>query len=503
MRKIGLRLTFLIAACSLCLLTQGRQRINPDTAVTTKHEVVINGKMIKFTAVAGTQPVWDDSGKVIASVFYTYYYRDDVSNRATRPLAISFNGGPGAGALWMRLGYTGPHRAKIDDEGFPIQPYGIEDNPYSLLDETDLVYVEPVNTGYSRPLNGAALSQFLGINNDLRYLASWISTFVRRHNRWISPKYLIGESYGTYRVSGLAYELQAKHWMYVNGVVLVSPGTLGIWRYGPVGDGNLLPYYAATAWYHKKLPNDLQSLDLLDLLPQVEKYTVDSLIPVLVRGGFVAADKKTAVAKQLSRYMGIDEQSILDHNLAVPMAFFWKELLRSEGFTIGRLDSRYLGIDRKNAGDRPDYSPENTSWEHVFAPANGYYMENYLNYKTDVEYYVSGHASWNRFDLENQTGESLRKAMAMNPYLHVMVQSGYYDGATDYFNAQYNLWQLDPSGKLKDRMEWKGYRSGHMMYLRKEDLKTANEDLRDFIRRTIPKDGQPAMYTRKEETNGK
>ncbi len=485
---------FLFFACAVQICTAQELKFNPDSTVTTEHEVTINGQLVKFNAVTGMQPVWDDNRKVIAGVFYTYYYRTDVTDQATRPIAFSFNGGPGAGALWMRLGYTGPHRVRIDDEGYPIQPYGIEDNPYSLLDVTDLVFVEPVNTGYSRAVGDAPVNQFFGINNDLKYLGNWLSTFVSRNNRWTSPKYLIGESYGTYRVSGLALELQSRHWMYVNGVVLVSPGTLGIWRYGPVGDGNLLPYYAATAWYHKKLPPDLQAKDLEELLPEVEAYTVDSLIPALVKGGYLDVARKNTVARQLSRYMGISETAILNHNLAVPMSFFWKELLRDEGYTIGRLDSRYLGIDRTNAGDRPDYAPENTSWQHTFTPANAYYIRNYLNYHTDLEYYVAGHASWNRFDLENKTGESLRQAMAMNPFMHVLVQSGYYDGATDYFNAQYNLWQLDPSGKLKERMDWKGYRSGHMMYLRKEDLKTANDDLRTFIIETLPGDGVPAKY---------
>jgi len=478
-----------------CICKAQDMSFNPDSAVTTSHQVTINGQTVKFNAVTGMQPVWDEAGKVIAGVFYTYYYRTDVADQATRPIAFSFNGGPGAGALWMRLGYTGPHRVRIDDEGYPIQPYGVEDNPYSLLDVTDLVYVEPVNTGYSRPVGDAPLEQFLGINNDLRYLGNWLSTFVSRQNRWTSPKYLIGESYGTYRVSGLALELQNRHWMYVNGVVLVSPGTLGFWRYGPVGDANLLPYYAATAWYHKKLPADLQQKDLEEVLPEVEAYTVDSLIPALVRGGYLDEGKKQVIARQMSRYMGISETAILQHNLVVPMSFFWKELLRAEGYSIGRLDSRYLGIDRKVAGERPDYAAENTSWQHTFTPANNYYIKNYLKYDTDLEYYVAGHASWNRFALENKTGESLRQAMAMNPFLHVLVQSGYYDGATDYFNAQYNLWQMDQSGKLKSRMDWKGYRSGHMMYLRKDDLKTANDDLRAFIAKTLPGEGVPAKYS--------
>jgi len=494
MKKIILACCCFVLA-SISLHAQVRT-FNPDTAVTTQHQVTIKGQSVKFSATAGMQPVWDEKGNPRAGIFYTYYKRTDVPDDASRPLVFSFNGGPGAGALWMRLGYTGPHRIKIDDEGYPIQPYGIEDNPYSLLDVADIVFIEPVNTGYSRPVGDTPASDFFGVNTDIKYLAEWITTFVTRANRWTSAKYLVGESYGTTRVSGLALELQNRHWMYLNGVVLVSPTGLGIRRDGPVADANMLPYYAATAWFHKKLPADLQQKDLLEVLPEVEQFTIDELIPALARGGFLDDQKRAEIAGRMSRYMGISADVILQHNLAVPTGFFWKELLRKEGYTIGRLDSRYLGIDRTVAGERPDYSPENTTWQHIFTPANNYYYTNYLNFHTDLEYYVAGSTRpWPRDGADTeQSGEQLRQAMAMNPFLHLLVQSGYYDGACDYFNAQYNMWQLDPSGKLKDRMSWKGYRSGHMMYLRHDDLITSNEDLREFIKNSTPAEGQPAMY---------
>ncbi|SEK34456.1 S10 family peptidase [Parapedobacter koreensis] len=470
--------------------------INPDSAVTTSHQVTIKGQRVAFKAITGTQPVWDEKGKAVASVFYTYYKRTDVADSLTRPFVVSFNGGPGAGALWMRLGYTGPHHIKIDDEGFPIQPYGIEDNPYSLLDVADIVFVEPVNTGYSRAVGDTPPATFFGVYNDARYLAKWITTFVTRHNRWASPKYLIGESYGTTRVSALSLELQQRHWMYLNGVVLVSPTTLGIRRDGPVADANKVPFYTATAWYHKQLAPDLQQKDLTDILPEVEDFTINELVPALAKGGFLEDARKKEIAAKLSRYCGISEKVILEHNLIIPAQFFWKELLREEGYTVGRLDSRYLGIDREDAGEGPDYSPENTTWQHIFTPANNFYYKNYLNYHTDLEYYVAGSTRpWPR-EGENteHSGEDLRQAMAMNPFLHLLVQSGYYDGACDYFNAKYNMWNMDPSGKLRSRMDWKGYRSGHMMYLRRQDLMQSNEDLREFIKKSIPAEGQPAKY---------
>ena len=467
---------------------------NPDQSVTADHEVTIKGVKVPYKTTTGMMPVWDTEGKVQAGVFFTYYERSDVKDRASRPLMISFNGGPGTASLWMELGYTGPRILNIDDEGYPVQPYGLRDNPYSLLDVADIVYVDPVNTGFSRAVSkDIPTSRFFGVNADIKYLAEWINTFVSRMNRWASPKYLIGESYGTGRVSGLALELQNSHWMFFNGVILVSPTTLGIERDGPVAAALRLPYYAATAWYHKALPADLQQKDLTAMLPEVEKFTVDELIPALTKGGFLEENKRKEIAAKISRYSGINEKVVAQNNLDVVPSLFWKELLRDKGYTIGRLDSRYKGIDKKDGGEQPDFNAELISWEHSFTPAINMYLREELKFKTDLKYYVFGPVQpWDRSG--DQTGENLRKAMAENPYLHVLIQSGYYDGACDYFNAKYNMWQLDPSGKMKDRLSWEGYRSGHMMYLRRPDLETSNESLRNFIKKTTPKPGQPAKY---------
>jgi len=294
------------------------------------------------------------------------------------------------------------------------------------------------------------------------------------------------------RVSGLALELQNAHWMYLNGVILVSPTGLGIDRDGPVGIANRLPYFAAAAWYQKALSDDLQQKDLDDLLPEVEEYTINELIPVMTKGGFIDEAKKKEAATKMAYYSGLSEKVILQHNLDVPTSFFWKELLRDEGYTIGRLDSRYRGLDRQDAGERPDFNSELTSWLHSFTPAINYYFKNYLKYNTDIKYNMFGPVRpWDRSN--NNTGENLRQAMAQNPYLHVMTQSGYFDGATTYFNAKYTMWHIDPSGKMKDRLSFKGYRSGHMMYLRAEDLAAANEHIREFIIKSFKK-GQPAKY---------
>lgn len=478
--------------------------IKIDSSVVTEHETKILGKRVKYSATTGTQPVWNSKDEAVATLFYTYYQRTDVKENTERPLIISFNGGPGSASVWMHVAYTGPRILNIDDEGYPVQPYGVQTNPYSILDVADIVFVNPVNTGYSRVLpkaDGSMPSQdeqqkmFFGVNADISYLADWVNTFVTRNNRWRSPKYLIGESYGTTRVSGLALELQNRQWMYLNGVVLVSPTDIGIERNGPVKAANRLPYFAAAAWYHNKLEPALQNKDLTELLPEVEDFTINTLIPALAKGGFIGETEKHDVLKQMARYSGLSEASIAQNNLDVSTAFFWKDLLREEGKTLGRLDSRYLGIDAKQSGDRPDYWAELTSWLHSFTPAINYYLREELNYKTDIKYNMFGNVHpWDRSN--NQSGENLRLAMAQNPYLNVMIQAGYYDGATNYFDAKYTMWQLDQSGNLKDRLSFKGYRSGHMMYLRRDDLKQSNQDLREFIKMSTPGKGIPAEYKR-------
>ena len=473
------------------------RKIPVDTIVTTNHTTKIKGETVNYQAQTGTQPVWNTEGKPIATLFYTYYKRTDVKNGTERPLIFSFNGGPGSASVWMHLAYTGPRILKIDDEGYPVQPYGYKSNPNSILDVADIVFINPVNTGYSRMLEVDGKmpnrDQFFGINEDIAYLSDWLTTFVSRKARWESPKYLIGESYGGTRVMGLSAALQESQWMYLNGVIMVSPADYKVIRVGgPVSSAMNLPYFAAAAWFHKKLPSRLQQKDLTEMLPEVEEFTINKLIPAIAKGGFIAEDEKMEVANKMSEYSGLSLESILQNNLDIPTRFFWKDLLRDQGLTIGRLDSRYLGIDRKDAGMGPDYSAELTSWLHSFTPAVNHYIRKELKVNTDIRYNMFGPVRpWNN-DNDN-TREDLRRAMAENPYLKVLFQSGYYDGATTYFNAKYTMWQVDPSGKMKDRFYFKGYRSGHMMYLRNEDLIKANEDIRTFIEATASK-GKAAKY---------
>jgi carboxypeptidase C (cathepsin A) len=473
-------------------------RIPLDTTIVTTNEVSVNGQKITYKATTGMQPVWDDHGEVIASLYFTYYQRTNVKNREKRPIIMSFNGGPGSASVWMHIAYTGPKVLNIDEEGYPIQPYGVKDNPNSIIDVADIVYINPVNTGYSRPVvkEGEKLdkSLFFGINADVKYLASWLNTFISRNNRWQSPKYIIGESYGGTRVMGLAAELQNRQWMYLNGVIMVSPADYRVLRTDSALSSSLnLPYFTAAAWFHKMLPAELQNKDLLDVLPLSEEYAINKLIPAIAKGGFISDEERDKIAEKMSFYSGIKKKVLLQHNLDLPKDYFWKELLRDKnGYTVGRLDSRYKGLDKRIAGENPDYNSEITSWLHSFTPAINYYIREHLNFRTDVTYNVFGPVRpWdNRND---NVREGLRQAMAQNPYLKVLIQSGYYDGATTYFNAKYTMWQTDPSGRMKDRFYFKGYRSGHMMYLRNEDLKKSNDDLRKFIENSLT-NGRSAKY---------
>ncbi|MFL2995688.1 MAG: S10 family serine carboxypeptidase-like protein, partial [Cytophagales bacterium] len=302
-------LILLILIFSLNSFAQTRS-IEAESSVVTNHFVTVNGNRIPYSATAGTLPVWSDDDKAVATLFYTYYKRTDIKDGVKRPIFFSFNGGPGAASIWMHMGYTSPRTLNIDDEGFPVQPYGIKENPYSIIDVADIVYVNPVNVGLSRILDkDYDRSNFFGVNSDIKYLSQWVEDFINKYDRWLSPKYLIGESYGTTRCSGMALELQSRwHTTYLNGVILVSPTGLGIKRDGPVDSALRLPYFTATAWYHNKLDDELQSRELLDLLSEVENFTINELLPAISLGNSISDNKKNEIAKKAGRYSGLTDR---------------------------------------------------------------------------------------------------------------------------------------------------------------------------------------------------
>lgn len=492
---ISIHLVLFLLVVGLITVHAQQNKLPADTSLTSSNKVTVTGKEIPYQVTVGTQPVYGKDGEPDAALFYTYYKRKDVKQIENRPIVFSFNGGPGAASLWMHLGYTSPKRLKISDEGYPIQPYGIVDNPHSIIDVADIVFVNPVNTGFSRILNDGKREDFFGVYQDISYLADWIDNFISRHERWTSPKYLIGESYGATRVAGLTGELQDNHGIYLNGVIIVSGTKMEL----PIEHNDVLnlPNYTAIAWYHNQLPEDLQKNSLTEILSEVETYTIEEFLPALAKGGSISEDQKQEVAEKLARYTGLKKEFILDHNLTVSRSAFRKELLRDEGYYLDSYDARYKGIDKMDAGDSYTGStrPAAAAWDNAFTPAINTYLRSHLGFKTELTYHVSGDVfpwPWDRFT--DGTGEKLRNAMLANPNLEVLFQAGYYDMLVNYFRQKNGMWKLDPSGKMKDRLHFKVYESGHMMYVRKEDWVKSTNDIREFIQQSIPGKGEAAKY---------
>ncbi len=454
----------------------------PAEPVVTQHAKRINGQMVNYTAEAGWLPIRED-GRVRAKMFYVAYTRAGVSDPSTRPLIFSFNGGPGTASVWMHLGYTGPRRVVYDDEGFALRPPGgLEDNPHSILDAADIVYIDPIATGFSRMVEGEDLHAYHGKMADIQSVAEFIRLYIVRKNRWMSPKFLIGESYGTTRASGLAGYLQSRHQIYLNGIILVSMTGLDVESGPDVSHATFLPQAAATAWYHRQLGPELQARALTDVLAEVETFALGDYLQALVRGDRLSDAERTAVAGRVARYSGVTPAYVLAANLRLEPRRFWKELLRDRRLTVGRLDSRYLGIDRDAAGENPEYDPAIADWNGAFSNAVNRYLREELRYNPDLAYNVWGDVRpWNR-EASVSVGDMLRQAMRNNPYLKVLIQGGYYDAATDYYGAVYTISHLQPGGEFRDRFRFAWYESGHMMYLRKADLARTNDDLRAFLR---------------------
>jgi carboxypeptidase C (cathepsin A) len=454
----------------------------PDEPVITQHSTRIRDQTVSYTAEAGWLPI-RDKGKFAARMFYVAYTRNGIEDKSSRPLIFSFNGGPGTASVWMHMGYTGPRRVVYDEDGFALQPPGnLEDNPHSVLDVADIVYIDPIATGFSRMVEGEDLHKYHGTMSDIESVGEFIRLYVVRKNRWMSPKFVIGESYGTTRASGLAGYLTSSHQIYVNGVILVSMTGLDVEAGEEVAYATSLPHLAATAWYHGQLPSELQLRPIRELLDEVESFAMSDYVAALLKGDRIGEAERDEIAQRVARYTGLTPEYVLSTNLRISSRRFWKELLRDQRLTVGRLDSRYLGVDRDAAGEGPEYDPAMSDWNGPFADAVNRYIREELNYNPDLEYKIWGDVRpWNRDDGAN-VGDMLRRAMRDNPYLKVMIQGGYYDAATDYYSAMYTISHLQPGGEFKDRFRFSLYESGHMMYLRKPDLANANNDLRDFIR---------------------
>ncbi|MCB9861081.1 MAG: peptidase S10 [Phycisphaeraceae bacterium] len=493
---------------------QGASDKKPDAAsgplasekvVETHHSITIgtgaSARTINYVAQCGYMEMPNYNGEHKSNVFYTAYFvepddgtRDSVSWRSNRPITFAFNGGPGSSSVWLHLGALGPRRVVMGDEGERLPPpYVLVDNEASWLDITDLVFIDPVTTGYSRPVEGENAKQFHGLREDSRHVGDFIRLYVTKHNRWPSPKFLAGESYGTTRCAALSGYLQDTYGMDLNGIVLISPILNFQTARFDVGNDTpywlYLPTYTATAWYHKKIdPDRIRGLDAV--LKESEEFASGEYLIALAKGSALTPSEYDNVARKLSSLTGLSVDYIKQCDLRPVIHNFTKELLRDEHRTVGRLDSRYVGTDRNSVGDSPDHDPSMTAILGPYTGALYEYVRTELEYENDLVYEIlTGRVHpWSYGSNENSyvnVGETLRSAMTKNSDLKVLACSGYYDLATPYFAMDYTAdhMQLDPS--IRQNLTRTYYESGHMMYVRIEDLHKLKDDVAAFYQDTL------------------
>ena len=464
-----------------------------EEIVITNHSLKLVSGELKYTATAGTMNIKNNQGNVKASIFYVAYVKEGVEENSSRPITFCFNGGPGSSSVWLNLGVFGPRRILFDDKGYPVIPYTLVDNDYSLLEHTDLVFIDPVSTGYSRAAPGEDVKQFHGVDEDIKSVAEFIRLYTNRHTRWESPKFLAGESYGTTRAAGLAGHLHDNQHLYLDGIILVS-SVLNFQTIGFSQVGNDLPYilflpsYTAAAWYHKKLSPDLMK-DRARTFKEVQDFALHEYSQALMLGDRLETKQRDLVVQKLAKYTGLSPDYVDRSGLRVNIYRFVKELLRDERRTIGRFDCRVKGIDSDSCGETFDYDPSYDAVAGAFAATFNTYIRTELDYKRDEEYMILANVwPWNFGNATNQylnVSETLREVMNKNPLMRVFVSSGYYDLATPYFAADYTFAHLGLDPSLRDHVEMRLYEGGHMMYTVKDTLAKMKGDLSQFINRAV------------------
>jgi carboxypeptidase C (cathepsin A) len=462
----------------------------------TKHSITIDGKTIAYTATAGNMLLKEENGKPKANVFFVSYSKDG-ADPANRPVTFSFNGGPGSSSVWLHLGLLGPRRVVMGDDGHALPPpYKLADNPYSMLDLTDLVFIDPVTTGYSRAVPGEDPSQYHGVQEDVQSVGEFIRLYTTRMKRWSSPKFLIGESYGTTRAAGLSGYLQQRYGMYLNGIMLIS--SILNFETADFHAGNDLPYilflptYTATAWYHKKLSTDLQS-DLKKALEQSEQFARGEYASALMKGDQISPEEKKSIVQKLAILTGLSEKYVEETNMRIEIMRFTKELLRDQRLTVGRLDSRFTGRDVDAAGEQFEYDPSYAAIQGSFTATLNQYLRVDLKYESDIPYEIlTGRVwPWKFGDAANNqylnVADTLRNAMNVNESLRVFVACGYYDFATPYYASIYTFSHLGLEPALRDHVSIGYYEAGHMMYISKPELVKLKSDLSRFMQTALPK----------------
>ncbi len=468
--------------------------------------VAIGGETVEYTATVADLVTrhedGDKAGKAKARFTYVSYVRTNGEDSVDRPVTFAFNGGPLSASVWVHLGLYGPKRSQLDAEGFPdTNPPGrLIDNPYSVLDVSDLVFIDPVSSGFSRPAPGEDESQFYGFTNDVETIAEFINLWISRNGRWSSPKFLAGESYGTTRAAGLAEELQNGHGMYLNGIALVS--SVLDWGTKVFNIGNdlphalILPTMTASAWYHGRLSEEFS--DLETALDAAEEFALGDYNSALMLGDRLRGEDEERLVERLSSLTGLSPTYIRETNHRPEIMRFTKELLRSEGKTIGRLDSRYTGSDLDSAGERFEYDPAGALTSGWYVSLINDYLRRELGYPREIRFRPSAGGRvrpWNYHENSRRQGyntngyanyaETLRAAMVRNPRLHVLVQSGYYDLATPYFASDYTVSHMQLPRSLRRNIQVEYYEAGHMFYLREADHAKSRKDFIDFVGRAL------------------
>ena len=467
-----------------------------EPPVITHHEIRVNGKALKYTATAGMMPIHDAKGDTEAHMFFMAYTLDGVSDAGRRPLMFSFNGGPGSASVWLHLGTLGPRRVVMQPDGqMPPPPFHLVDNEYTWLDETDLVFIDPVGTGYSRATKPELNKNFWNLRGDIRSVGEFIRIYLTRNERWTSPLFLVGESYGTTRAAGLSGYLIDRGVAF-NGIILVS--SILNFQTADFAKGNDLPYilylpsYAATAWYHHKLPPDLQR-DLQKTLKESAAWAETGYAEALAKGDRLASADRQAVIDRLARYTGLEKRYIDYSNLRVPIFYFAKELLRDQKRTVGRIDSRFKGVDESSATDHPEYDPSLAAIRPPYTSTFNNYVRGELGYKTDLEYYILGEGitspwEWGPSSSREgfpDTSDDLRSALSKNSFMKLFVASGYFDLATPYFATEYTLTHMGIDPKLRANIHTTEYESGHMVYIDLKSLEKLKADVAGFLNNAL------------------
>lgn len=473
-----------------------------ETSHQSQHSVVVGTETIEYTATAGRIVLTEEEGKKQASFFYVAYTRDGVTDLARRPVTFAFNGGPGSSSVWLHLGAYGPRRVEMTEDGMAMAPPGrLVDNEHTILDETDLVFIDPVSTGFSRAIPEEDAKKFHHFKRDIESVGQFIQLYLSRNGRWRSPKFLAGESYGTTRSAGLAGHLLDRYGLYLNGLLLVSSvlnfQTVGMdrntWTFNR---GNDLPYiaflptYAATAWYHGLLGEELQAKSIEELCAEVREFALGRYAGALLHGSSLTSDEFDAVAAEVARYTGLDEDYVREYDLRIEILRFCKELMRRDRRTVGRIDSRYLGTSRFVRGESMETDPSIDAVLGPYTTALNDYVRRELGYESDLPYEVLTDRvrPWSYEDFENSyvdVSETLRSTMARNPHMKTLVANGYFDLATPFTATEFTFNHLGIEPDLEANIEMTYYEAGHMMYVHLPSLEKLAEDSRDFIRRAL------------------